>query len=121
MKLDLTIFQRIYKAQEEEEKVVLTPSDKLLLLARKKIVWPALYSAVRKCLTVGVSTATVEASFSTLTRLMRPNRLSMTADRKLGLCMLAHNRDITQKLDLDVLVTQFSKEKNRRLPLGLFV
>jgi hypothetical protein len=68
-------------------------------------------------LTLPCSTARVESCFSTLTRLLRPQRVSMEHDRKAQLVLLAFNKDIVRNIDLDKFVLHFAKSKHRRLLL----
>jgi hypothetical protein len=113
--LDITIFHRLCIADQEETKKQLSTENKLKLLANKKVVWPSLFQAVQKCLTIGVSTATLEAAFSTLTRVIRPTRLSMSSERKFHLTILSHHNKILQGCDLEKFVDLFRDKQNRRL------
>ena len=68
-------------------------------------------------LTLPCSSAKIESCFSTLTRLLRPQRVSMTHERKAQLVLLAFNKDVLQNIDLDDFVKKFASSKHRRLLL----
>jgi hypothetical protein len=68
-------------------------------------------------LTLPCSSAKIESCFSTLTRLLRPQRVSMTHERKAQLVLLAFNKDVLQNIDLDEFVIKFASSKHRRLLL----
>ena len=59
-------------------------------------------------LTLPLSTAKVESCVSSLTQILRPQRLSMTQKRKSELMLMAFNRDITSCIDLDKFVELFA-------------
>jgi len=78
--------------------------------------FPALYWHYAAALTIGVSTATCENTFSCLTRILKPSRVSMCHNRKCQLVLLAFEKKLTQTLDLDEFVRIFSSQ-SRRLQL----
>lgn len=90
------IFQEIYS-----QKVAFENTYKLLATAR----------------TFGCSTALCESTFSVLTRIDRPQRLSMTHQRLANLTFLAFEKDQTNKVDLEIVLKKFNSMKNRRLQL----
>jgi hypothetical protein len=71
----------------------------------------------RSALPLPCSSAKIEACFSTLTRLLRPQRVSMTHERKAQLVLLAFNKDVLQNINLNKFVIQFATSKHRRLLL----
>ena len=81
-----------------------------------KDAFPILHWHYTAALTLSVSTAICENSFSCLTRVLRPYRRSMTHDRKSSLVVLAFEKSITKVLDLDLFLEHFSK-KSRRIQL----
>lgn len=81
-----------------------------------KQAFPTLYWHYAAALTVGISTATCENTFSCLTRVLKPYRVSMSNERKCNLVLLAFEKSITQKLDLNDFLSIF-KTKSRRLLL----
>lgn len=83
-----------------------------------KVALPGLSLLLQAALSVPCSTAVVESCFSSLTRILRPQRLSMKHDRKASLVLLEYNKDLVAKLDLDELVLRIaSSAKNRRLTM----
>ena len=81
-----------------------------------KDAFPMLHWHYTAALTVGVSTAACENSFSCLTRVLRPYRRSMSHDRKSSLVVLAFEKNITKALDLELFLEHFSR-KSRRIQL----
>jgi len=78
--------------------------------------FPIIYWHYAAALTVGVSTATCENSFSCVTRIMKPNRLSMHHERKSNLTVLAFEKALTKHVDMTEFLDIFSRQ-NRRLQL----
>ncbi|KAM3616774.1 uncharacterized protein V6R79_023187 [Siganus canaliculatus] len=81
-----------------------------------KDAFPVLHKLYVTALVVGVSSAACESSFSTLSRVLTPYRRTMLHRRKRNLVILAHEKSITNKLDMDEFVRVFAKG-NRRLLL----
>jgi len=77
----------------------------------------AFYVVCCAALSLPCSTARVEACFSTLTRVLKPQRLSMQHERKAQLVLLAFNKDIVKAINLDEFVTQFATSRHRKLLL----
>ena len=90
-----------------------TVSDILQLLLPVKTAFPTVYSLYAAALTLGISTATCEASFSTLTRILTPYRRSMTHSRKANLVILSFQDKYTQHVDLDKFICEFAKNSRR--------
>jgi hypothetical protein len=91
-------------------------SDVCQILFPVKTAFPSVYSIYAAALTLGVSTASCEASFSTLTRVLTPYKRSMQHPRKVNLVLLSFQRQYTQNLDLGHFVNIFS-QKSRRIQL----
>ena len=81
-----------------------------------KAAFPDVYRIYAAALTIGVSTATCEASFSTLTRLLTPYRRSMMRTRKANLVLLSFQSQYISGVDLDKFVQRFA-QKSRKLAL----
>lgn len=75
---------------------------------------PNLCIALRILLTLPVSVATGERSFSKLKLIKTYLRSSMTQERLVGLATLSIEQELAQKIDLDELVSTFSKLKTRK-------
>lgn len=85
-------------------------------LATYKDAFPILYWHYVAALTIGISTASCENSFSCLSRVLRPYRRSMTHARKNSLVILAFEKAITKSLNMDAFLDKFSR-KSRRIAL----
>ncbi len=81
-----------------------------------KEAFPELHKLYVTVLVLGVSSASCESSFSTLSRVLTPFRRTMLHERKRNLVILAHEKAITNTLDMDEFVQVFAKG-NRRLML----
>ena len=79
--------------------------------------FPSVTVLYKTALTIGTSSATVERAFSSLTRILRPTRVSMTHDRKEDLVILSVHSDITTSLKLEDIIDCFAKKHPRRLAL----
>ena len=88
-------------------------SEVLLALFPLKDAFPQLTKSVRIALTIAVSTAQCERSFSSLKRIKTYLRSTMGEDRLANLAVLSVEREISKKLCLDDVVTNFSKEDRR--------
>lgn len=75
-----------------------------------------MYQLYAGALTIGVSTATCENSFSALTRVLRPYRRSMGHERKVQLVLLAFEKALTMNVNLNAFVEKFAL-KSRRIVL----
>ena len=79
--------------------------------------FPSVYRLAASALTIGASTATCEATFSTLSRVLTPFRTSMSHSRKANLVLLSFESDISNNIKSDEFLRRFHKMKNRRLQL----
>jgi len=94
------------------------PSDATLESAAKEMTqlkdaFPSMYSLYAAALTIGVSTATCENSFSTLTRILQPHRRSMTHARKAELVLLAFEKNLTRQIDINEFISEFATSSQR--------
>jgi len=78
---------------------------------------PNLIIALRILLTLPISVVTSERSFSKLKLIKRYIRSAMTQDRLVGLSTLSIEQDIAQTIDLNELVSTFSKLKARKIKM----
>lgn len=78
-----------------------------------RYAFPCFAIVLDVALSLPTSTARAQSCFSTLTSLLRPQRLSMNFSRKSQLVLLAFNRDLTNSLDLDEFVTKFANTSRR--------
>jgi Domain of unknown function (DUF4371)/hAT family C-terminal dimerisation region len=77
-----------------------------------------LRKAYQILLTLPVTSAGVERSFSKLSLIKSKLRTTMTQSRLQSLMLAAIEKDILAKLSIDNLVSQFAASSNRRLDLG---
>ena len=94
-------------------------SEVLQLLNRKSLheAYPNVTLLYRICLTLPVTTCSVERSFSKLKLVKSSIRSTMTETRLSSLLVLSVEQDITNSLDLTTIVNTFSALKSRRLTL----
>ena len=78
--------------------------------------FPCFAIVIDVALSLPTSTARAESCFSTLTSLLRPQRLSMGFSRKSHLVLLAFIRDLTNSLDMEEFVKTFANT-SRQLQL----
>jgi hypothetical protein len=77
------------------------------LVFQFKDAFPSLYTLYAGASTIGISTATCENSFSTLTRILHPRRRAMTHQRKSQLVRFAFEEKLTRDIDLDKFIQKF--------------
>nr|CAI5866245.1 unnamed protein product [Callosobruchus analis] len=83
---------------------------------------PELYKLLSLVLSIPVTSASVERSFSALKRMKTYNRSKMTQDRLSGLSLTAIEKHLVSELKetdnfYDNVINYFANSKNRRLPL----
>ena len=93
-------------------------NDVLLALLSLKDAFPELTKLVRIALTIAVSTAQCERSFSALKRIKTYLRSTMGEDRLASLALLSIEREMSKSLSLDDVVTNFAKKADRRITLS---
>ena len=87
-------------------------------LSPLRVAFPLLVKLIQLSLTIAVSTAQCERSFSALKQIKSYLRSTMAQDRLVGLAALSIEKDISKDLSLDKVVDQFtSRDKNRRIML----
>jgi hypothetical protein len=92
--------------------------DEILLAAfEHRMAFPDLYGLIASVSTFGCSTAMCESSFSTLSRIDRPNRRSMLHDRMSNLVMLSFEWKRTNSINMADFLKKFASKKTRRLQL----
>jgi len=79
--------------------------------------FPSVYRLLAAGLTIGSSSSTCEATFSTLSRILTPYRRSMLHARKANLILLAYKHVTTCNIKSDEFLKRFTALKNRRLQL----
>lgn len=88
------------------------------LLEKYKIVFNETYKLTILSITIPVSSATCERTFSCLRRLKNYMRNCMSNDRLVSLSSICIEKKIAKSLDLDEFVNRFSiKHKNRKILL----
>jgi hypothetical protein len=84
---------------------------------RQKTAFEDTYKLLATARTFGCSTALCESTFSVLTRIDRPQRLSMTHQRLANLVFLGFEKERTNNVDFQKILRKFNEMKNRRLQL----
>lgn len=77
-------------------------------LYEQKSAFPKLYNLASDIATFGSSSAVCESGFSTLTRVDKPTRRSMSQPRQACLVLLAFEHKITARIDLDCFVRRLA-------------
>ena len=94
-------------------------SEVLLGISCLKEAFPTLLKLLQIALTIAVSTAKCERSFSALKRIKSYLRSTMSEQRLVDLAVLSIERDLSQQLSLDEVVNQFAgRDRNRRIMLS---
>ena len=92
--------------------------DVLCELSPLRAAFPLLVKLIQIALTIVVSTAHCERSFSALKRIKSYLRSTMTQQRLVDLAILSIEKELSQNLSLDNVVNEFaSRDKNRRIIL----
>ena len=91
--------------------------DVLMELEPLKLAFPAVVKLLQISMTICVSTAKCERSFSALKRIKSYLRSSMSEQRLTDMAVLSIERDLADSLVLNDVVEEFSK-KNRRIILS---
>jgi len=92
--------------------------DVLLELTPLRAAFPTLLKAIQIALTIAVSTAECERSFSALKRIKTYLRSTMTEKRLTDLAILAIEKELTSDLSLGAVVNEFATaDRNRRIVL----
>ena len=95
-----------------------TLGDVLRELLPLKSAFPTLVKAVQIAMTICVSTAKCERSFSALDRIKTYLRSTMTEQRLTDLAILSIEKELAGGLSLEAVVNEFaSNDKNRRIVL----
>ena len=94
-------------------------SDVLMELVPLKLAIPRPIQLLQIALTISVSTGKCEQSFSSLKRVKRYLRTSMTEDRLNSMTILSIEYDMAKQLDKKNIVQKFAKQ-NRRISFWLF-
>ena len=90
----------------------------ILELSSLRIAFPLLTKLLQIALTIVVSTAHCERSFSALKRIKTYLRSTMTEQRLIDLAVVSIERELSKQISLDQIVNEFaSKDKNRRILL----
>ena len=83
------------------------------LLLPVKTAFQTVFNLYATALTLVVSSATCEASFSALTRILTPYQRSMKHGRKDNLVLLSFQENYTQHIDLDQFIAEFGISSRR--------
>ena len=102
-----------------KDKDVTTINDVLLEIVPLREVFPVLVKLSQIALTIVVSTAECERSFSTLKCTKTYLRSTMSEQRLVDLAVLSIEKELSQNLSLDEVVDSFAaQDKNRKIMLS---
>ena len=98
---------------------ILCKTDVFKELIPLKEAFPTLYRILQIALTICVSSASCERSFSALKRIKTYLRSTMQEERLVNLAVLSVEREISQTLNLEDVIDRFcAHDKNRRIMLS---
>lgn len=100
--------------KKEEER---TRFNMLSILYEYREMLPSVYNLYAAIDTFACSTAICEASFSSLSRVNIPSRLSMSNKRMRNLAFLAFESKRLKKISLDLFLKKFNEKKTRKVQL----
>ena len=92
----------------------LTSADEILQFVTTVDCYPNVSVAYRILLTMPVTVASAERSFSKLKLLKNYLRSTMLQDRLNGLAMCCIEKDILENIDLDIVLNDFASRNARR-------
>jgi len=110
---ELTVLKRVITNKVAQESNL---EDVFKVVLQFKDAFPMAHILYVGGVTIGVSTASCENSFSTLARVLRPHRKSMTHARKADLVLLAYEKRLCRDIDMDEVLDIFQLH-SRRLQL----
>ena len=93
------------------------PLDILNFLKKRSLIYPNAVIAYRILLTIPVTVASAERSFSKLKLLKSYLRSTMTQERLNGLATIALENDVLEKINYEDLIEDFISRNTRRMPL----
>ena len=115
---EVVTMEAILAKRSLEKKRLETINDVLLSLLPLTEAYPNLVKLIRIALTIAVSTAQCERSFSTLRLIKSYLRSTMCEERLSDLAVLSIEKDMCGKIDVDEVITDFGKvDQNRRIKL----
>jgi hypothetical protein len=94
-----------------------SPMEVLRLISDKKLqdVFPNIWISMRVMLTIPVTVASSERSFSKLKLIKTYMRSTMTQDRLSSLAILSTENSVAQNLDFDDIISSFAEIKARNI------
>ena len=102
-----------------QNKEISTINDVLSEVLPLREAFPELLKLLQISLTIAVSTAECERSFSCLKRIKHYLRSTMSEQRLVDLAVLSIEKELSQDLSLDEIVDKFAAEdKNRKIMLS---
>lgn len=114
LEMESTLAKRTLASKKMENTV-----DVFKELSPLKEAFPTLLRLLQIALTICVSSASCERSFSALKRIKTYLRSTMLEERLVSLAVLSIEREIAQNLNLEDVIDRFcTKDKNRRIQLS---
>ena len=87
--------------------------DVYSVLSSMQTAFPDVFTLVRAALTIPVSSASAERSFSALKRIKIYLRSTMCEDRLTNLSIISIERDLSKYLDYDKVIDKFASVSRR--------
>lgn len=109
--------KELEKEEEKEEKKTENRFNVLSVLYEVRDAFPKVYETYATIETFGCSTAVCESSFSALSQVNIPSRLSMTNKRMRNLAFLAFEHNRLKNISVDKVLRKFNDSKERRVQL----
>ena len=94
-----------------------TTEEFLVILSSMQAAFPDLYNLISASVTIPVTSATAEQSFSTLNRVKSYLRSTMAEDRLNNISILSIESELSRNIDYDKVIDKFSLMNQRRLTL----
>ena len=117
--MECVLAKRTLADKQQELKTI---NDVLAAVVPLKTAFPNLVKLLQLSLTIAVSTAECERSFSALKRIKSYLRSTMSIQRLSNLTVLSVERKLSESLSLDEIIDLFAaKDKNRRIKTVLLL
>ena len=115
--MEIDRFKRLVRSSETTFDSNATAFDVLHWLAKSCLLdsTPYLCLCLKFYITIGVSIASCERSFSKLKMIKSYLRSTMSDDRLSALSILSIEKDYVQKLDIDDIIADFAAAKARKV------
>ncbi|CAB4008072.1 zinc finger MYM-type 1-like [Paramuricea clavata] len=115
-RIEFSVFENIVNSEKKSGKTVHDVAD---VAYRNKSILPAVYKCFKLLLTAPVTVAKNERTFSKMKVIKNFLRSTMSGERLEDLIVLAAEKNLTDKIDFNVVLKAWIAKKNRKLPIKL--